>query len=124
LFEQLISQTPVGADPIASIVAIVVAIGAIATTIGHFVSSNDRFKKYGQYMTTFGQKTVEQEGNLAAMGEAITAISPEARVELAKYGAQLEELKRRAQIAEQQLSKLQGNVPQSAKANNMDDLPR
>jgi transaldolase len=113
-----------GNPQIDSIVAIILAIGSIAGLIGHFLSTQTRFKRQGQYMTTFGQKTVEQEQNIAAIGNAVVGASPEVAAKLAEQGKTLDELRRRAEIAEAQLKKLSSNIPESAQADNKEDLPR
>lgn len=121
MFESFLLQTPSSA--VENIVAIVVAIGAIATAIGTFMSHNDKFRKYGVYLTTFGQKTVEQENNIAALGNAITGLSPEAKAFLDAQNASIAELRRRAEIAEKQLAKLQPTIPETAHADNI-EMPR
>ncbi|HYK46567.1 MAG TPA: hypothetical protein VEV83_15430 [Parafilimonas sp.] len=129
MFESILMQIvppspPPSTDVISNIVAVIVAVGAIATALGTFMSHNDKFKKYGQYLTAFGQKTVEQEGNIAALGNAITGLSPEAKAYLEAQNASIAELRRRAEVAEKQLEKLQGNIPEAAQADNKADLPR
>lgn len=125
MFDNLLMQTVQSQDLVTNVVAIIVAIGAIATTIGHVLSSNKRFDRQGQYMTTFGQKTVEQEGNIAAIGNAALMSNPEVKKYLEdKYGADVADLRRRAEIAEAQLRQLQPQIKPSAQADNKTDLPR
>jgi effector-binding domain-containing protein len=123
MFESLIMQAT-SDSTVGNIVAIVVAIGAIATTLSHFLSSNSKFQKYGQYLTTFGQKTVEQEQNIPAIGSVVTNISPDAKALLDKYAVRIAELKQRAEISESQLRVLSGNIPANAQADMMKNLPR
>lgn len=112
-------------DFMGNITAIVMAVAAIAGVIGTFISHNDKLKKYGVYMTTFGQKTVEQEGNFAALGNAVLESNPEAKKYLEdRYGAQVAELRRRAEVAEAQLKKLSPTIPEKAQADNKDYIPR
>ena len=85
----------------------------------------EEFIKAGQYMTAFGQKTVEQEERMQIIGEALVKLSPdELKKFLAANRVTVEELTENARVARQQLEILDAQIPREAKANNIVDLPR
>lgn len=110
-------------------------IGGIITGIAGLVkakSSNnkvdnvaDEFIKAGQYLTTMGQKTVEQEQRIQTIGEALVKLSPDEIKEwLASNSVTVDELREHAKVARQQLEILDSQIPREAKANLIKNLPR
>lgn len=137
LLMQIVSSTDVSAY-----VELIKELGLTAGIIGGIIagvagmvkakSSNakvdnvaEEFIKAGQYMTAFGQKTVEQEERMQIIGEALYKLSPQ---ELQKFlsanRVTVEELSEHARVARQQLEILDSQLPREVKANNVVDLPR
>lgn len=137
----MIMQAPATVDPVQSLVAMVTAIGALVGVIGAIITAvasmikskshdpqitaiSDKANVIGQIATAFGQKTAEHEKDAQTFAQVITALSPEAKAELEKHQKDINYFTERANVSQQQLSRLLALVPKEASANAMTDLPR
>lgn len=117
MFEAVIMQAAESSVE-SNAVAVILALASIAGIIGKIILDRSQDSKVGKYLTTFGQKTAEQQDELYILASALKAGSPEAVKYLdEKYGKNVEYFRRRAEAAEAQLSKLGQKVPDNMQAN-------
>ena len=116
--------TSTGSASMDSVVAIVVAIASIATVVGGLLKANVKTNRIGQYIDTFGQKTLEQEENMKRGFMAINAVSPELKEQLKKYDIPLADIEKRVEAAQAQLEFFRGKLPAKAQAASVSELPR
>ena len=99
-------------------VAVIIAVASAIAVIGKFITDRSKDSKAGKYMTTFGQKTVEQQEEMYIIAKAAAAGSPETAKTLEQmYGKNMLELRARAEAAERQLKRLQAPLPARMDAN-------
>ena len=137
MLEQLLMQ----AVEAQSLTELIVASGALLATVGGVITAVVALIKskhagaeshkaiqisdsIGQYATTFGQKTVEQEERIKNIGQAIITLSPDTKKFLEIHKMSIDQLIRLAEKSREQLEILDKNIPETAKANNIKDLPR
>lgn len=125
IYVQLIKEVGITVGVVGTIIASVAALIKNRSTDHRVDNVADEAIKAGQYMTAFGQKTVEQEEKMKIVGEALIKLSPdELKSFLANNRVTAEELTHQARVAREQLEILESQIPKEAKANNIKDLPR
>jgi hypothetical protein len=139
MYEMLLMQIPEAA----TLTQLITAVGTLVGTIGAIVTplflilrskinkantqaheAIDIGIKVGQYATTFGQKTAEQEQKIKTLTEVATTLSPDFKNLLGENKGSIEKYTRDVIIAYEQLKRLEAELPETAKANNIKDLPR
>lgn len=99
-------------DVLQATIALVVALAGIASVIGKIITDRNKDSKVGKYLTTFGQKTVELQDEMAIVTDAMRAGSPESVKYLQDhYGIKIDHFRKRAQGAEAQLRRLEPQIP-------------
>jgi hypothetical protein len=119
-----LQQATTGSTELDSIVSIVIAVAAIAGTIGGIIRSINKDSKIGQYLDTIGQKSVENEEMLYRGMAAVKTAVPEIEEPLKKHGASLEYLKKRTSVGAEQLQVLRDLVLKDKERAKNVDMPR
>jgi len=120
----MIMQTSTGNSEVDSIVAIVIAVAAIAGTVGSFLKMFERFRKQGQMIDTFSQKVVESDEMLRRVGNSVVTMIPELEPELKKQGASLDYLKTRVTTGAEQMAILRALALKEKERAKHLDMPR
>jgi GTPase SAR1 family protein len=77
-----------------------------------------------RFLTTFGQKTVEQEEKFKLLAEVLAAISPKSELLLEQKGLGIEKLSLELQDIRTKLEQLRKLIPPEGQADYIKDLPR
>jgi hypothetical protein len=84
----------------------------------------DAMLAISKFLTTFGQKTVEQEEKFRLFAEVLAAISPKSELLLEQKGLGIEKLSEDLDVAIVQAKRLLPIIPSEGSADIMRDLPR
>jgi predicted nucleic acid-binding Zn-ribbon protein len=125
MFEWMLMQlASTGNASMDSVVAIVVAAASIATVIGGLLKQNAKTNTVGQYIDTFGQKTLEQEENMKRALLAARSAVPELDEKLKAYKVPLSTIEERIEKAQEQIEFFRTKTGSKAQAASLKDLPR
>jgi NH3-dependent NAD+ synthetase len=84
----------------------------------------DKMMDISKLVTTFAQKTTEQESKIKSLAEVITEAHPAVKDLLATKQLEIEKLTRDVKVAQDQLNVLKPLIPKEGQADFVQGLPR